>query len=252
MIKFFRNLRRITITESKFGKYLVYAIGEIVLVVIGILIALQINNWNDKKKSAEAEQLLLSALLQEFQDNLHILDSTILINEQIYTISNKIGDYTGPDLTNASEKELSLMMVGAFKYEARFVPNLGTMNELTNSGKLSLIADPELRKALSEWVSQLELVHRQESYVVERRDNSQDFFIKYGNFRRHLDIIDDALLDPEPSRFPNNSFSFLQNQEFESNLYLFIVASINLNKSFYMPLREQTEALIEQIKKNID
>ena len=46
MIKFFRNIRQILIMENNTSKYLKYAIGEIVLVVIGILIALQINNWN--------------------------------------------------------------------------------------------------------------------------------------------------------------------------------------------------------------
>jgi len=50
MIKFFRKIRQNLLSESKFSQYLIYAIGEIVLVVIGILIALQINNWNEEKK----------------------------------------------------------------------------------------------------------------------------------------------------------------------------------------------------------
>lgn len=49
MIKFFRKIRQKLLSENNFNKYLVYAIGEIVLVVIGILIALQINNWNQKR-----------------------------------------------------------------------------------------------------------------------------------------------------------------------------------------------------------
>lgn len=251
MLKFLRKIRQRLLTENKFSKYLIYALGEIVLVVIGILIALQINNWNDLKKNEVLEQQLLASLLEEFQANLKILDNTILLNESIYEKSIKIGEFTGPSLENMPEKDLSLLMVGAFKYEPRFIPNLGTMNEMNNSGKLSLIADPNLRKAIAEWLSQLELVHNQESYVVSRRDYSQDFFIKYGNFRRHLDIIDDALLDAKPSKFPNNDFSFLQKQEFESNLYLFIVASINLNKAFYSPLKVQTQMLIKQIRQNM-
>ena len=50
MIKFFRKIRQRLLTENKFSKYLIYAIGEIILVVIGILIALQINNWNENRK----------------------------------------------------------------------------------------------------------------------------------------------------------------------------------------------------------
>ena len=49
MIKFFRHIRHNLISENKMGKYLKYAIGEIILVVIGILIALQINNWNQNR-----------------------------------------------------------------------------------------------------------------------------------------------------------------------------------------------------------
>lgn len=251
MIKFFRVIRQKLLSENKFGKYILYALGEIILVVIGILIALEINNANDVRKNNQQEQQLLFSLLEEFEVNLSLLDSAIQRNEKIYNRAINIGEFTGPKLPSLSEKELSLLLVGAFKYESRYVPNLGTLNEMNNSGKLSLIKDPDLRKAISEWQSQLELVHNQERYVVERRDISQEFFIKYGNFRRHLDIIDDALLDPTPSRFPDNDFSFLEHQEFESNLFLFIVASINLNKAFYEPLQNQTNELIEQIKDNM-
>ena len=60
MIKFFRKIRQRLLTENKFSKYLIYAIREIVLVVIGILIALSINNWNEgnKRKSQERDLLL--------------------------------------------------------------------------------------------------------------------------------------------------------------------------------------------------
>jgi hypothetical protein len=51
MIKFFRKIRQKILTENKFSKYLLYAIGEIALVVIGILIALSSNNWNESRKT---------------------------------------------------------------------------------------------------------------------------------------------------------------------------------------------------------
>ena len=66
MIKFLRRIRQKLLSENKISKYVLYAIGEIFLVVIGILIALQINNWNETRK----EQNLELALLQEMQENL--------------------------------------------------------------------------------------------------------------------------------------------------------------------------------------
>lgn len=72
MIKFFRKIRQSLLTENKFSKYLLYAIGEIVLVVIGILIALSINNWNEKSKLKSEEMKLLkemkAALISDWED----------------------------------------------------------------------------------------------------------------------------------------------------------------------------------------
>ncbi|SFN69860.1 hypothetical protein SAMN04487989_102501 [Bizionia echini] len=67
MIKFFRKIRQKLLSEGKTGKYFKYAIGEIVLVVIGILIALQINNWNEKRKESKKEDQLIDVLITDLQ-----------------------------------------------------------------------------------------------------------------------------------------------------------------------------------------
>lgn len=77
MIKFFRRIRQKLLMENRASKYLLYAIGEIVLVVIGILIALQINNWNENRKLQNAQNLLLIDLY----DNLRA-DSIVLENNR--------------------------------------------------------------------------------------------------------------------------------------------------------------------------
>lgn len=87
MIKFFRKIRHRLLNENKFSKYLIYAIGEIFLVVIGILIALQINNWNEAKKDRAYEIKMLSEIekglradhlnLQGHIDAYTILDNTV-------------------------------------------------------------------------------------------------------------------------------------------------------------------------------
>ncbi|MEZ4803060.1 MAG: DUF6090 family protein [Gelidibacter sp.] len=252
MTKLFRNIRHRLLRENRFSRYLMYAIGEIILVVIGILIALQINNWNEARKNKTSEQQLLKALLVEFKSNLVTLDQVIEVNDANIKNSILLGQYTGPSLPNFDEKELSQLMVGIFKMEPRYSPTQGTVQEIINSGKLSILSDSKLRKSLSDWQSTLLNVKRQEDYVVERRDLGHEFFLKEGNFRRHLNIINDPLLDAKPSRFPNNDFKFLENEEFESQLYLFIVASENLKRANYLPLRLEIEGIIKSIESQIN
>ena len=68
MIKFFRKIRQKLLSENKFSKYLIYAIGEIVLVVIGILIALQINNWNEERKANLREHSLYQNIITDLDN----------------------------------------------------------------------------------------------------------------------------------------------------------------------------------------
>lgn len=77
MIKFFRHIRQNLIMENKTSKYLKYAIGEIVLVVIGILIALQINNWNERRKEHLTERILLMSLNEDLSRNKEIIERNI-------------------------------------------------------------------------------------------------------------------------------------------------------------------------------
>jgi hypothetical protein len=74
MIKFFRNIRQRLLSESKLSKYLLYAIGEIILVVIGILLALQLNNWNQERQAHAEECNILSSLLDDLRANEKILE----------------------------------------------------------------------------------------------------------------------------------------------------------------------------------
>ena len=77
MIKIFRRIRRKLITEGNLKKYLIYAIGEILLVVIGILIALQINNWNENNKDRSTEKKLLTELNENLKTNSDRLKSDL-------------------------------------------------------------------------------------------------------------------------------------------------------------------------------
>ena len=99
MIKFFRHIRRSLINENRMGKYFKYALGEILLVVIGILMALQINNWNENRKVKANEITILKQLNADLKKNLEEIDevkSIIVLSEEaskdflLFLNSNKI------------------------------------------------------------------------------------------------------------------------------------------------------------------
>jgi hypothetical protein len=77
MLKFFRRLRQNLIDEGSLKKYLVYAFGEIILVVIGILIAVQLNNWNQKSITDSEIEVLFDKVEEDLADNIKSMNSII-------------------------------------------------------------------------------------------------------------------------------------------------------------------------------
>ena len=90
MIKFFRKIRQKLLTENKFSKYLIYAIGEIILVVIGILIALQINNWNHERLNRKQEIKILIGIRDELNDLIARLDNWSQFNRTGERLTSEI------------------------------------------------------------------------------------------------------------------------------------------------------------------
>ena len=90
MIKFFRKIRYDLMKKNKAGQYLKYAIGEIVLVVIGILIALQINNWNEQKILKVQEKEALNEIISDLTININKFNETLIGNNRPGNISNTL------------------------------------------------------------------------------------------------------------------------------------------------------------------
>tara|TARA_R100001369_G_scaffold10707_11_gene23977 strand:+ start:2795 stop:3070 length:276 start_codon:yes stop_codon:yes gene_type:complete len=90
MIKFFRHIRKNQIMENKTSKYFKYAIGEIILVVIGILIALQINNWNQNRIERNKENLILTELIVDLEEQSKLLDEYIETEELLSDIKTQV------------------------------------------------------------------------------------------------------------------------------------------------------------------
>lgn len=145
MMRFFKRIRHKLFTENKFNRYLVYALGEIFLVVIGILLALQINNWNEQRKSNQLKTKYFKQLLDDFDRD------KSSINFSIKRLDRNIDDYK--DYTEKLKTpNLHLDTVYTFLKKIDFKLgstefNFQTFNTLQSTGDLRLFKS-ELKNAL--------------------------------------------------------------------------------------------------------
>ena len=103
MIKFFRKIRQNLLSENKFSKYLIYAIGEIILVVIGILIALQINNWNESRKHRFQEITILQNIKEDISLDTLDISFNIEAYNKIINAEIKLLNFLKSDLKQPSD-----------------------------------------------------------------------------------------------------------------------------------------------------
>ena len=177
MIKFFRKIRQRLLTENKLSKYFIYAIGEIILVVIGILIALQINNWNEDRKKGKLKIEYLVSLKRDLEFDIAKLNTAL--------------DYVENDLkkNNAFSKRLSSpkanidTLVKIARYE--FNPIVGGLKELNKNTYNSLISTGNIDLLGKEFTDKI-----QEHYTIQE---TSMFFIKT-NFQSYIDGINQYVM----------------------------------------------------------
>ena len=146
MIKFFRRIRQQLLTDNKFSKYLLYAIGEIVLVVIGILIALQINNNNEVRKQREQELHYLENLKTDLILNIAEMDRYITTrNSRIESANYVLEHFEGKPLTDLNAFAFHTTNIYIWQ---KFTQQDNTFQELVNSGNLALISNDSIKDGL--------------------------------------------------------------------------------------------------------
>jgi len=146
MIKFFRHIRQNLIMENNMGKYFKYAIGEILLVVIGILIALQINNWNEVRKSENNKQKLMIALKKEFLINKKNLEKHSLGLHKNNSQLNKVINYSAGTIDLPID---SLRLYASnLTYETRLSMLNSVLEEALSASKFEMLND-SLKQTLS-------------------------------------------------------------------------------------------------------
>lgn len=173
MIKFFRNIRKTLLAEGKSSKYLKYAIGEIVLVVIGILIALQANNWNEYRKERNVEQEYLGRLLTDIQkDHETLLFSKELANERIDQVDILSNAIALPDSLLSNPNDI-LESIEKVTWRSYLPLSRVVFNELQTTGNMTLIESKELREQLATYYA--------EANHWEMILNAQEYQKEFGN-----------------------------------------------------------------------
>ncbi len=150
MIPFFRRIRKQLADDNKPIKYMRYAIGEIVLVVIGILIALQINNWNEKKNQQDNIKEYAKLLIQDLEEDILMVDINIMgiteISKNIDSLANSVQNKKTEDISNLDFLCLTWnLLYRPYKW------NRTTFNQLENSGSLQYIENDTLTKKIGKY-----------------------------------------------------------------------------------------------------
>ena len=252
MIKFFRKIRQKMLTENKLSKYLLYAIGEIVLVVIGILIALQLNNLNEIDKVKDTEILYINALHDEFTNNLKEVERVMKVNERNLKIAHTLLGKMGSDNPDLTEKEFDSLMYRTIREEIQYRPSPGTLIELVNSGNLSIVSNRELRLKLASWDGILASILFQEEEHSKPRYKLIDLINKLGNGRKSFINALGNFMDMPNSNFKSSSLGLLNNLEYDNQLTFFYVTGSFLNSNYYPNLKNNIENTLLMIQSELD
>ncbi|PTM11589.1 MAG: hypothetical protein DA407_01180 [Bacteroidetes bacterium] len=157
MIKFFRRIRYDLMNQNKTSKYFKYAIGEIVLVVIGILIALQINNWNENRKDSIKEQQYLSNLKKEIQSDIDFNTRNILKRypKKIEVLNNGKDYYQGKYIPQDTIQFLNDLGYGNVFGNVIWSFHRTTYTQLTSASDFDIIENDALRESILKYYNLL-------------------------------------------------------------------------------------------------
>jgi hypothetical protein len=247
MLFILRQLRRLELRKRS-GRYFLYAIGEIVLVVVGILVALQINNWNEERKLADVETELLRGLLADLNQTAENLDEGIAFNQFTELKYREILDAL--DDENVDETQLEGAF-GQIDNWAALYPTTSAYASLKAKG-IDIIQNSKLRNAI------VELYENEFVFLLEDTDRSEwsihdsvkmPFFAKHFEVRTPEEGI--VLWEFSNDTATANDFQSLRtNQEF-INLLSLMVRMRATNLAFSKATQVKLTQVIESIEQEL-
>ena len=228
MIKFFRKIRQNLLIENKTGAYFKYAIGEIILVVIGILIALQINHWNENRKENSSLQILTENLNNEFEKNLIELELDISRIEKKISSIKTLLSYTGINNIKIEEVKMDSLLFEAIE-NPTWNPSSYVLNDIKISGKLSTLKNEDLKLLLFDWDRLYEDILEWHISLNTTSASINEVITKNGSFV-NIDNYNNSR--NKASKFDIKNLGLLQEIRFENVLENNLFATIGLEKRY--------------------
>ena len=247
MIKIFRNIRKSLLNEGKTSKYFRYAIGEIILVVVGILIALQINNWNEERKDKVKKTKMLMSLQEDFQSTRSNLKASLDYYPVLRRRLERQIKYLGFTKEEINDSVISYL-------SGTFFPNTeiieGSLNVILSSDNLQLISSNSLKKHLTAYPSYLSsfkeqefetknLVLKEHRPIVERHISLTDWFL---DDEKYPDLRDRAI--------PSDFVSLVNDHDFQ-NVLVKEIYHIWYTTDRAKFLLEKTDKILESINEEL-
>lgn len=196
MIKFFRRIRYDLMEKNKTGKYLKYALGEILLVMIGILLALQVNNWNEERKKSLKENYYLNSIKSSILLSQKELNRVIVDAELISSCADTLFTTIAKNKTEQLEgKFLDSLLFSAGDYSLISL-NDGGIQEILNTGSLDLIKDDRIRLHLASYNDRLHKIRKYEGETEKLSKDYQGYLMHYIDLKRFISSAHEGLIIP--------------------------------------------------------
>lgn len=181
---------------TRFKNYLLYALGEIILVVIGITLAVAINNWNEERHNSQQQKLYLESLVADVEKEIVQLNENIQGVDEKLALIKQVKPFLG---TKQSNRDTIVRKVFELARLINFYPENTTYQTLINSGDMKLIDDFKLRKKLeNHYASHGKTLQAYERIEEIHRKYLGDFFIYKINFgevfKGNTNFLDDPLM----------------------------------------------------------
>ena len=242
MLPFFRKLRKQLADDNKPLKYMRYAIGEIILVVVGILIALSINNWNEYRKERLHEYDILKKILENINEDCIQYEEKVALNIQyiantdsVLTIIRNPFKYQTNDIDKHSRSILLFQ---------RLAPNKSAVSNLISSGKINIIENKDLLEQILEYYNKMDrhMIAIDEALATYTRNQVVPYLM-------HFDFIDSSSVI-SPYRKRRSLIEYHQDPAIE-NLLSLKIKMLEFQKNTYQGQIDYAKNLLEQISEEL-